>query len=167
MSLREKELEDLIVELNEPESIGRALPIFKAAETIKHLRDTLRNIALLACTPREALNSDEAIVWMRTLAATEVGITLTGREPLAIAPHITKAAVDLVLEILPGNCPAYRQEQLCLAALVAVGMPTKGPDAMRCALELRSSIKHRGKHEYEVEAVEDVLIKWHRMRHHS
>lgn len=71
---------------------------------------------------------------------------------------ITQMATRLVLDILPGRCPEWRQWQLFRDATTLVGF-TNHPPILR---ELKRSIRYRGMHEYEVEAVEEVLLKWHR-----
>jgi hypothetical protein len=58
---------------------------------------------------------------------------------------------------------AWRKQQLFHEATTAVG--ATGNKAL--IAELERAIKRRGKHEYEVEAVEDVLIKHYRMRNWS
>jgi hypothetical protein len=78
----------------------------------------------------------------------------------AISPHITNIATRLVLEILPGRCPEWRQYQLFLEATTAVGQTGD----KKLIADLLSAIKRRGKIEYEIEAVEDVLIKFYRER---
>lgn len=76
----------------------------------------------------------------------------------AVSPHITAAATKLVLEGLPKSCPAWRRDQLLLEATTAAGY-TGHPQLLRA---LRGALRYRGKHEYEVEAIEDVMIEFDR-----
>jgi hypothetical protein len=78
----------------------------------------------------------------------------------AVSEHITKAATTLVLEVLPGRCPEWRQAQIYHEVTTAVGMT--GDKAL--IEELKSALRRRGKIEYEIEAIEDVLIKHYRER---
>ena len=84
----------------------------------------------------------------------------------AVSPHITQAATILVLEVL-GNprCEKYRKDQIVFAAAQAIGLqPTQRGAIGEITLgeDLLRNLRKRGKHEYEVEAIEDVLIRWYR-----
>ncbi len=81
----------------------------------------------------------------------------------AVSPHISKIAAELVRHILPGRCPQWRIEQLMHEATTAV----HGTGNKKLIADLLASIKSRGKYEYEVEAVEDVLIAFWRERNWS
>ena len=78
----------------------------------------------------------------------------------AVSPHITKAALMLVLEVLHGRCPHWRIEQIFHEVTTSVG--ATGHKAL--IAELKRELRGRGKHEYEVEAIEDVLIRFYRER---
>lgn len=80
-----------------------------------------------------------------------------------ISPHVTAAATMIVLEILPGQCQKWRQEQIYDAATTAIGM-TGNKEVIA---DLKAALKHRGRIELEIEAIEDVLIKHWRIRHSS
>jgi hypothetical protein len=77
----------------------------------------------------------------------------------AVSPHITTIATKLVHEILPGRCPKWRIEQLMHEATTAVGMTG---DKVLIRQLLEAARTSRGKIEYEIEAVEDVLIRFYR-----
>lgn len=88
-----------------------------------------------------------------------LGASASGELP-AVSPHITRVAWSLVSEMLHKRCPEWRAAQLFHEATTAVGMT--GDKAL--VADLKAAIRSHGKIEYEVEAVEDVLIKHYRAR---
>lgn len=76
----------------------------------------------------------------------------------AVSEHVTRAATLLVLEVMPGHCPLYRIEQIYHEVTTAMGRT--GDKAL--IAELKRELRHRGKIEHEIEAIEDVLIKHYR-----
>lgn len=80
-----------------------------------------------------------------------------------IAPHVTRAAARLVLEVMPGHCESWRRDQIVAEITTALGR-TNDKDLIA---DLKKNLVRRGKHEYEIEAIEDVLIKHWRMWHES
>lgn len=143
--------------------------VLRALEENSRLRETLANIALLKNGEgRGAIDAGEALVWARTLAATTVGIQLTGDPVPVVAPFITRAAADISRYLLSGKAENYRVMQLLCAARDAIGLGHSGKSAVEFNEEiLRAAQVFRGKHEYEVEAVEDVMIQWWRKIHAS
>lgn len=82
---------------------------------------------------------------------------LFGPKP-AVAEHVTKAAWLLVNEIMHKHAPKWREEQIWHEVTTSMGMT--GHKAL--IADLKKELRSRGKIEYEIEAIEDVLIKHHR-----
>lgn len=80
-----------------------------------------------------------------------------------ISPQVSAAATAIVLCILPGQCPKWRQDQIYTEATTTIGM-TGNKEVIA---DLKAALKHRGKIELEIEAIEDVLIKHWRIRQSS
>ncbi|MCU1279182.1 MAG: hypothetical protein JWM53_2728 [bacterium] len=97
---------------------------------------------------------DQALAKLRTKLTGPTG------ELPAVSPHITRVAWSLISEMLHKRCPEWRATQLFHEATTAIGMT--GNKALLA--DLKAAICSRGKIEYEVEAVEDVLIKHFRAR---
>lgn len=101
---------------------------------------------------RSALDDvDQALARLRSMIA--IGST-------AVSPHVTQMAWTLVSELLHKRAPAWRAVQLYKAAAGVIGV-TASAAFME---DLRASLRSHGKIEYEVEAIEDVLIKHYRAR---
>lgn len=80
-----------------------------------------------------------------------------------IAPYVTKLAAKLVFELMPGGSGGYRQDQTFHEVTTTMGR-TGNKDLIA---DLKRNLVRRGRHEYEIEAIEDVLIKHWRMWHGS
>ena len=89
----------------------------------------------------------------------------------AVAPHITEAATALVLYVLQDKrCPEWKKDQLMEKAAKAAGCHSKQVGSVgdiTIREDLERNLRSRGKVEYEIEAVEDVLIRWDRMMNES
>jgi len=106
------------------------------------------------------VKSDDLVAKLDRATAHLRTVRLALANPPAVSPHITRIAWRLVNELLHKRCEEWRAAQLFAEATTAVGMT--GDKAL--IAELKAAIRGRGKIEYEVEAVEDVLIKHYRAR---
>jgi len=77
----------------------------------------------------------------------------------AVSKHITDAAVKIVLGMLPG-CPEWREGQILYEVTTMMGSTGNA----ELIASIKKALRRRGKHELEVEAIEDVLIRFYRER---